>query len=545
MAALADNPAVRLFVDRVRAVQPGFTLDSGNAAAVAELCRRMDGLPLALELAAAWMRLLTPEQMLNRLSQQLERPGALADLPDRQQTLTGTIQWSYDLLPARAQVMLARLSTLAAPFTADGAEALGGQDVGDPVEVLSTLLDHSMVSPAERPDGQRAFRLLDPIRRFAAAQLEDAGETLSHLERYLLGVLEAAGRRYGSQDRDMRQLDSEQPNLRVVLSWIARDGRSSDELLRGVGDAWVWLLVRGHLRQSAPLWQQIAPLLAQEPRSGSGRMAHAWLLACGWMNQGEFTKAVDLLDEVLPDARPVEQPSRIALLLMVRGVARVYSAHGQARADFAEALSVARAADDPLALGYVQSHYGALLCLDGDHGQARALHEEALTIARSIGDENLRGEAHHTLAIDAIAAGDDGAAAPELAAAVRHYQNLDHFEGLTRCLGALSALALDRGNPRLAARLMGTAAAVRDRFGLLPWPWVIQAEGRTIEAGGGGAAQRRVRRATGRRPHPDHRRRAHRSPAYPGRPAAGSTPDNRAFTRVVCGPPTSTRFSFA
>ena len=377
--------------------------------------------------------------------------------------------------------MLARLSAFAAPFTADGAEALGGQDEGDPVEVLSTLLDHSMVSPAERPDGQRAFRLLDPIRRFAAAQLEDAGQTLGNLERYLLGVLEAAGHRHGSQDRDMRQLDSEQPNLRVVLSWIARDGRSSDELMRGVGDAWVWLMVRGHLRQSAPLWQQIAPLLAQGPRSGIGRMARGWLLLTGYTNQGEFSKAVDLVDELLPDARLVQRPSRIALLLMVRGIARVYSAHGQARADFAEALSAARAADDPLALGYVEAHYGALLCLDGDLGQARPLHEEALTIARSIGDENLRGEAHQTLAMDAIAAGDDGAAARELAAAVRHYQNLDHFEGLTRCLGALSALALDRGNPRLAACLMGTAAAVRDRFGLLPWPWVLQAEGRTTK----------------------------------------------------------------
>jgi predicted ATPase len=479
LAALSDNPAVRLFVDRVRAVQPGFTLDSENAAAVAELCRRMDGLPLALELAAAWMRLLTPEQMLDRLSQQLERPGALADLPRRQQTLNGTIRWSYDLLPAPGQVMLARLSTLAAPFTVDGAEALGGQDIGDPVEVLSTLLDHSMVSPGERPDRQRAFRLLDPIRRFAAAQLEDDSETLGHLERYLLGVLEAASRQYASQDRDMRHLDSEQPNLRVVLSWIDRDGRSADQLLRAVGDAWVWLMVRGHLRQSAPLWQQIAPLLTRVPHSATGRMARAWLLAIGGTNQGESTTTIDLVDEVLPDARRVEQPSRIALLLLVRGVARVYSAHEQARADFAEALSAARAADDPLVLGYVQSHYGALLCLDGDLGQARAMHEEALTIARSIGDENLRGEAHHTLAIDAITAGDAEAAAAELTAAVRHYRNLDHFEGLTRCLGALSGLAIERGDPRLAARLMGTAAAVRERFELRAWPWVIQAEART------------------------------------------------------------------
>jgi predicted ATPase len=478
-ATLAGNPAVRLFVDRVRAVQPGFTLDSGNAAAVAELCRRMDGLPLALELAAAWMRLLTPEQMLRRLSRQLERPGALADLPDRQQTLTRTIQWSYDLLPGPAQVLVARLSTLAAPFTADGAEALGGEEVGDPVEALSTLLDHSMVSPAERPDGQRAFRLLDPIRRFAADQLGDVGETLSCLERYLLGVLGAASRRHGSLDRDMRRLDSEQPNLRVVLGWLARDRRPSDELLRAVGDVWVWLLVRGHQRRSAPLWRQIAPLLEQEPHSDSGRMARAWLQATGETNQGAFGTAVDLLDEVMPDARSLERPSRVALLLMVRGVARVSSAHDQARADFDEALSVARAADAALALGYVQSHYGALLCLDGDHGRARALHAEALSIARSIGDENLRGEAHQTLAIDAIAAGDVEAAAPELAAAVRHYRNLDHFDGLTRCLGSLGGLAVERGDPRLAARLLGTATAVRDRFGLAPWPWVIEAEGQT------------------------------------------------------------------
>ena len=480
LATLADNPAVRLFVDRARAVQPGFRLDRENAVAVAELCRRMDGLPLALELAAARMRLLTPQQLLGRLPQQLERPGALADLPGRQQTLTDTIRWSYDLLPAPAQALLARLSTLAAPFTADGAEALGGREAGDPVEVLSTLLDHSMVSPAERPDGQRAFRLLDPIRRFAAARLDDPGQTLSQLQRYLLGVLEAAGPRYASQDRDMRQLDSEQANLRVVLGWIARDGGSSDELLRAVGDAWVWLMARGHLRRSAPVWQQLAPLLAQGPHRGSARMARAWLLAVGGTNQGEFSTTVDIVDEVLPDARAIEQSSRIALLLLVRGIARVYSAHERARADFAEALSAARAADDPLALGYTQSHYGALLCLDGDLGQARALHEEALTIARAIGDENLRGEAHHTLAIDALAAGDLDAATPELTAAVRHYRNLDHFEGLTRCLGALGELALERGDPRLAVRLLGAAAAVRDRFGLAPWPWVIQAESQTI-----------------------------------------------------------------
>jgi tetratricopeptide (TPR) repeat protein len=377
--------------------------------------------------------------------------------------------------------MLARLSVFAAPFTAGAAEAVCGQDGTDAVENLSTLLDHSMISPAERPDGQRAFRLLDPIRRFAVAQLTEASETLGRLEGYLLGVLDAANPRYGSDDRGMRLLDSEQPNLRAVLSWIAGNRRPPDRLVRALGNVWVWLLVRGHLRQSSTLWQQIAPLLAPQPPVGGDRMAHAWLLVLGWVVQGEFTKVIDLVDEMMPDFRRDEGPSRTALLLMERGIMRVQTAHDLARADFAEALAVARAAGDPLALGYVQAHYGALLCLDGDLDQARALHEEALTIARSSGDQNLGAEAHHLLATDFLAAHDAGSAAPQLAAAVRDYQNLGHFEGLARCLGALSALALERGDPHLAARLIGTAAAVRDRFGFKPWPYVAEAERRTLE----------------------------------------------------------------
>jgi hypothetical protein len=210
-------------------------------------------------------------------------------------------------------------------------------------------------------------------------------------------------------------------------------------------------------------------------------MARAFLLAGGWMNQGEFTKAVGTVDEVIADARDVEKPSRVALLLMTCGIARADIAHDQARADFAEALEVARAADDQVVLGYVQLHYGARLCLDGDNDQARALHQEVLAIARSIDDENLRAETHYLLAIDAMAVSDTQSAAPQLTAAVLHYRSIDHLEGLTRCAGALSELALQRGDPHLAARLIGSAGAVRDRFGLKPWPSVTQVERRTIQ----------------------------------------------------------------
>jgi predicted ATPase/DNA-binding SARP family transcriptional activator len=173
---LAEAPAVRLLVARVRDTQPRFELTNGNAAAVAELCRRLDGLPLALELAAASMRLSTPEQMLGRLYDRLASPGSLADLPGRQQTLTSTIQWSYDLLPVPARKLLARLSAFTAPFTAEAAAAVSGRDSAGALEALSTLLDHSMVIPAERSDGERSFRLPGPVRWFAGTRLGHAAE---------------------------------------------------------------------------------------------------------------------------------------------------------------------------------------------------------------------------------------------------------------------------------------------------------------------------------------------------------------------------------
>ena len=480
-AELAEAPAVRLFAERVRDVQPGFVLTSGNAAAVAELCRRLDGLPLALELAAASMRLLTPEQMLNQLYERLERPGSLADLPGRQQTLTHTIEWSYDLLPAPAQQLLARLSVFAAPFTAEAAEAVSGRDGAGTIEGLSTLLEHSMVSSAERPDGERAFRLLGPIRRFAAARLENAGEPLSGLESHLLDVLKAAGARHGSQDRDMRRLDSEQLNLQVVLSWAALEGRPPGPLLRAIGDVWVWLLVRGHLRRTSGLWQQIESLPQDGLRTERDRMARSWLMACGLLNDGDHAKTCALIGEILPEARRLEKPWRTALLLMGRATARPYTTHSPAHADFAAALTIARDAGDPLVLGYILSHYGSFLCIDGDAARARALHEEMLTIARSLPDENMRAEAHYDLAMDALSAGDPPSAEAHLAVAVRRYQDIDHLDGLARCLGALSALALSRGHGHLAARLIGAAAAARDSIGLTPWPAATEAELRTIE----------------------------------------------------------------
>ncbi|WP_144127898.1 DUF4062 domain-containing protein [Catellatospora sichuanensis] len=476
---LAQAPALRLFVERVRDVQPGFELTGQNAPILAELSRRLGGLPLALELAAAWMRLLTPEQMLTQVYGRLEQPGTLIDLPDRQQTLTSTIGWSYDLLPTTARQLLARLSVFAAPFTVDAVIAVCGDDGSDVVTDLSMLLDSSMVSPSERADRQRAYQLLEPIRRFAAERLDPAGPTPGRLHRYILDVLTAAGTRRGHLDQLMRQLDSEQLNLQAVIEWIGRDGQPSGPLLRALGDAWVWMQACGHLRQTSELWQRIQSLPPDRLRTDDDQLALAWLKANRLLNDGSFAEASALVERILPDARRLAPPPRTALLLTTRAIALAATAPQQARTDFEEALRTARAAEDPLSLGYVLSHYGLLLCLAGETDQAREHHRETLDIAHVLNDENLRAEAHYELALDAMQAGDPAAAQAELAVAVAAYRAFDNLDGLTRCIGALSALALRRQDARLAARLAGAGSAARERIGLVPWPLVTEWERQT------------------------------------------------------------------
>jgi hypothetical protein len=288
----------------------------------------------------------------------------------------------------------------------------------------------------------------------------------------------------------MRRLDSEELNLRAVLEWIDHSGQNAGPLLPALGDAWPWMLACGHLRSTSELWQQIRAVSHEEPGSppepdesvtARERLSVQWLEANRRLADGEFADAVTLIDAMLPDARRVESPARRALLLATRAIALPPGVGGGSQDGFEEALAIARNAGDPLALAYVLSHDGLRLCVDGEADAARERHQETLDIGGTLNDENLVAEAEYGLALDALVVDDAATAQSHLAVAIDRYRDFDHLDGLTRCIGALAALNLHRGDPRPAAGLIGAADAGRDRIGLKPWPAVATLEGRTSD----------------------------------------------------------------
>jgi predicted ATPase/class 3 adenylate cyclase len=223
--ALARSDAVALFVQRARAVRPDFALTDANSAAVLEICRRLDGLPLAIELAAARVRLLPPRALLDKLSRRLDvLTGGARDLPARQQTLRGAIDWSYDALSEADQVMFARLSAFADGATLEAVEAVTVLDDDlDVFESMASLVDWSLLREQAGPDEEPRFVMLETIREYAAERLELRGEADSLRRRhadYFAQLADAAEAATGSrQDVLLRPLSAEHANLRVALAW--------------------------------------------------------------------------------------------------------------------------------------------------------------------------------------------------------------------------------------------------------------------------------------------------------------------------------------
>ena len=398
---------------RARQVRPDFAVTSDNAAAVAELCRRLDGIPLALELAAAQLRLLTPEALLRRLGtgpgRSLDLAAGTVDTPGRQRTLRATIQWSYSLLGEAEQTLLARLSVFTGSWTVEASDAVGTVDGDlDAVDSLASLLAQSLILTDESDPAEPCFRMLNTIRVFAREQLASRGEaesTIIRLNRYLVRLVESVrDALQGPEHRAVSErLDRERDDIRSAIDW-ALQADDADTVGRLLASLFIYWWSRGLL----PMTHELAERAAALPSAASlPPAASVFLLAArgsSLLMVGRAAEAEPLLQRTLEEATALGNRRLQAYALLSLGGALVRRAVGPACQRLDEAAGIFRDLGDRWGLALTLSTRGQLALLTGDGAAARRMHEEALTAARAIDNRQLQAQILDMLGLDAATA---------------------------------------------------------------------------------------------------------------------------------------------
>ncbi|MCC6775882.1 MAG: tetratricopeptide repeat protein, partial [Hyphomicrobiales bacterium] len=524
-AVLAQVPAVTLFVDRAQASRADFTLTPANATAVAELSRRLDGLPLAIELAAARVRVLPPAAILSRLEHRLSLlAGSGADRPSRQQTLRGTIQWSYDLLSAEECRLFRRLAVFAGGWSLESADAVVGDDIGnDILEGLGSLVDKSLVVAREDATGEARFHMLETLREFGREQLRDQGEDAElqrrHAE-YFLGLAEqedlvSLGTR---QPARMVVLDAEYDNLRAALAWGMAESNADDQLHRldvgvrlGRALYWYWYLrgfvsegrawldqalerlnddspprlralaamslgsvesfqgdvaaARPHLSDSITLFRQLQP-------ESSYDLAVALVAASATaLYEGDDRAATAMLEESKALFQRLDVTSLQSTALVLLGAAAfAMGDQATARTHYEEALGLQRSIGYIYGSAQTLNNLGELARLKGDDERARSLYSESLAGFREAASKGDVARALHNLGHVALHQGQVDHAAGLLAESLALFQERGNQRGIAECLVGFAALASARGNHEMGLRLLGAADAQFTAMGAVVWP---------------------------------------------------------------------------
>ncbi|HEY4702500.1 MAG TPA: hypothetical protein VIH64_11450, partial [Streptosporangiaceae bacterium] len=470
---------MQLFVARAVAVRPGFALTTANAAAVAELCRRLDGIPLALELAAVQLRILTPEALLKRLGSGLERALDLGagpvDLPGRQRTLRATLEWSYGLLSEAQRVLLARLSVFSGAWTLAASEAVGIVEADlDAVDTLAALVAQSLVRVDESGPDEPRFRMLQTVRAYAAERLTERGETdatVSRLAHYLIGVVQAVGGDLGGPAHRSvaERLDRERDEIRSAIDWALRadDAETVGRLLTPLLTYW-WS--RGLLPMTHDLAEQAAAL----PSAARLAPYAAALLLCArgsaMVVVGQTTQAEPLLARTLETATALGDTRLRAYALLGLGGALAGRGAGEASQRLSDAAEAFHAVGDAWGVVISLSTRGQLAMVAGDLAAADAMLEEALTAAETVDNDYLRAQILDMLGLDAATSGDLTGARDHYSAAAALHSRLLDYEGSAFCLSALAGLALTQKRPEVSARLIGASDYALRTVGAVVWP---------------------------------------------------------------------------
>ncbi len=395
-AHLSTYSSIQLFTDRAQAVRPDFQITAHNADAIAAVCRALEGLPLALELAAARIQALTPRQMQQQLQSRLSfLTSRRRDLPPRHRSLRAALEWSAHLLTLEQTRFFSQLSVFRGGWTAEAAAAVG--ETGDPLVLLEELCERSLISAEETPLGMR-FRILESLREFGEEQLAEAEKTaLARRHAVYFQTLAAAmdAQWCGPGQKDAQAvLDSEQDNLRAALLFCRTDTDSSEVGLKIAGSLGNYWTVRGLLREGLG-WLEGA-------LAGTGSDAvRAWALAMsGWLTGGlcDYPEADTLLTEAVSMLRRLGDPKALASALRMRGVIALWDGKYPPAADFGEALALSREAGDDTSTAIVLNSLGVMTeQWERDQPKAQALYEEALDMFQRLGDQQRASYCLHNL----------------------------------------------------------------------------------------------------------------------------------------------------
>ena len=477
---IASNPAVELFVQRAQAIDHRFTLNDVNAPAVAEICRRLEGLPLALELAAARARTLSPVDILTRLDRRLALlSGGPIDSPARQRTLRDTLDWSYQLLEAADQFVLRRLSVFWGGAGLDAVVRVCGSPDGGSVGVLDSvdgLRRNSLLTREEVGAGETRLRLLETVREYALEQLgaspgEEVDARNQHAGYYADLAVDLAYRVQGpDQVQALGRLEQEHDNIRAALRWWLQTHDATTGL-RVAGALWMFWYIRGHLTEGR---SHLASLLAlpeaDEPDTnralpllGAGQLARA---------EGDYQSAAGLMRESIAVYRSSGDAAGLPGALLGAGfVARMQEDYDQASSFFKEALQLARAADDRYITAAALHHLGMISAeRDANSRAALALLEESLALYRQIGFPRHIALLLATLSNVERTEGSLTRASELLQESLRMLVTSGEQFGIHGALEDLANLAMDEGQPHRAVRLAGAAAKLRQRIGALTNP---------------------------------------------------------------------------
>jgi predicted ATPase/DNA-binding CsgD family transcriptional regulator len=471
-AELLAVPSVALFLQRVQAVRPDFALSEENAEAVAEVCRRLDGLPLALELAAPRLKIMSPAALLARLEKRLDLLAArVPDAPERHQTLRNTVDWSYALLPAAEQALFRRLAVFAGGCTLEAAEAVCGGEL----ERIASLVNKSLLVPGDGPDGEPRFRLLETLREFAAEQLRASGEEAALYDahaRYVAAFVERAEPHLWGpeQARWIPLMLAEQDNVRQALRWHLDRGtpNSALQVLWRLGHFWWTLGQVAEVRRWAEEALQAGDVLDPLARA---RAAH--LVGYTALAQGDYAPAGPALREALALFRDQHDADGIGRTLVVLGFMRPWEgdlAGGSALLEEAEAVLRQAGAAAAWRHSLCLSGLGCFALIGGDLDDAEDLYRRALAIARQIGDRRSTAHALEGLGSVAVQRGDHARAATLYREGLPQALESGHLELLGYGLKGLAFVAAANHALARAARLLGAADALWETAGVVIWP---------------------------------------------------------------------------